>query len=135
MVGTISGGVVMGSVAPLIYNPGIMLMIGVANGFVNGIYMRTIHKSINKNYVKDAMGLFGPFFLSALIGTMVVVPAVINYGSQVGNKFPTTNATEPSPDMTSSYAGWQLIFVGISIAIGIVSGLITGLLTVFDTSN
>ena len=125
----------MGSVAPLIYYSGIMLMIGVANGFVNGIYMKTIHKAINKNYVKDAMGLFGPFFLSALIGSMVVVPAVINHGAIVGNKFPTINATDPSPDMTSSFAGWQLIFGGISIAIGIVSVIITGLLYLCTNSN
>ena len=49
IVGTISGGVVIGSISPVIYNIGIMIMIGVVTGIISGIYMRTIHKTINKN--------------------------------------------------------------------------------------
>ena len=54
-------------------------MIGAVNGIISGIYMRTIHKKVNKTQVKDAMGLFGPFLISALIGTMVVVCSVLAY--------------------------------------------------------
>lgn len=77
LVSTAAGGVVMGSAAPIVYNIGILIMIGSVTGFFCGIYMRMIHVKINKEFVKDTLGLFGPFFISAVIGSLVVTPAVI----------------------------------------------------------
>lgn len=77
LTGTISGGVVMGAAAPLVYNIGIIIMIGSVTGFLCGIYMRVLHVKINKNNVKDVLGLFGPFCISSLIGSLVIVPSAL----------------------------------------------------------
>lgn len=43
-----TGSVVMGSVAPMIENIGIILMIGSVAGLISSIYMAKIHPSVNK---------------------------------------------------------------------------------------
>ena len=67
----------MGAAAPLVYNIGIIIMIGSVTGFLCGIYMRVLHVKINKNNVKDVLGLFGPFCISSLIGSLVIVPSAL----------------------------------------------------------
>lgn len=117
----------MGASAPIINNIGIIIMIGVVTGILCGIYMRVIHVKINKNNVKDVLGLFGPFCIASLIGSMVVVPSVLNVYFNKGIALPFTNVIPPSP-----LAGYQLIYVGLSAGIGLVGGLFTALLSICD---
>lgn len=77
LTGTITGGIVMGAAAPLIYNIGIVIMIGFVTGIICGIYMRTMHVKINKNNVKDTLGLFGPFTIASIIGSLIVLPSAV----------------------------------------------------------
>lgn len=102
-------------------------MIGTISGFVSGIYMRALHVKINKNNVKDVLGLFGPFFWSAFLGSFVVTPAVVATYYNKGINFPFT--TTPPP---FSLAAYQLIYVGITAGIGLVGGLFTGIFNVCD---
>lgn len=127
LTGTISGGIVMGAAAPLIYNIGIIIMIGTVTGMLCGIYMRVLHVKINKNNVKDVLGLFGPFCISALIGSLVVVPSALIVSYNRGMSFPFANIQIPY-----SLAGYQLIYVGISAGIGLVGGLLTSIFSICD---
>lgn len=104
-----------------------MLMIGAANGFIIGIYMRTVHISINKKFVKDTMGLFGPFLLSAFLGSFVVVPSALIYFYNNDTEVPGLGTKVPS-----YLAGWQLVYVGISAGIGLGGGIFTGLMCICD---
>lgn len=117
----------MGAAAPLIYNIGILIMIGSVTGFLCGIYMRVIHVRINRTNVKDVLGLFGPFCISSLIGSMVIVPSALAVYYNRGIAFPFTNTAVPI-----SLAGYQLIYVGISAGIGLGGGLFTSLMSCCD---
>lgn len=126
LVGTISGGIVMGSASQIMQNIGLVIMIGAIAGLISGIYMRVIHPRINKNQIYDFLGLMGPFFISALIGGLVVAPAAI-IGFHNNNHIPLAIDQNTEP-YHYSLAGWQLVYVGISIGIGLGSGLLAGLL-------
>lgn len=117
----------MGSAAPFIHNIGIVIMIGAVAGFLSGIYMRTIHLRVNKTNVIDLMGLFGPFLISALGGSLVVTPAALAYYFNQGIVNQSFGLLYPL-----SLAGWQLIYVGISAAIGLGAGLLAGLMCLCD---
>lgn len=117
----------MGAAAPLVYNIGIIIMIGSVTGFLCGIYMRVLHVKINKNNVKDVLGLFGPFCISSLIGSLVIVPSTLIVYYNRGQKFPFANIAIPY-----SMAGYQLIYVGISAGIGLAGGLITSITSICD---
>lgn len=117
----------MGAAAPLITNIGIIIMIGSVTGFLCGIYMRVLHVKINKNNVKDVLGLFGPFCIASIIGSLIVVPSVISIYNTRSITFPFTDIVPPF-----EYAGYQLIYVGLSAGIGLVGGLITSLFSICD---
>jgi hypothetical protein len=78
LIGTITGGVIMGDAAPILNNIGLAIMIGLIGGLISGLYMRLVHPIINRKNVIDAMGLFGPFLISALLGSFVVTPSIIS---------------------------------------------------------
>lgn len=69
----------MAAAAPLIHNIGLVIMIGAIAGFISGVYMRTLHLKINNTNIVDYMGLFGPFLISAFLGSFVVTPAALAY--------------------------------------------------------
>lgn len=127
LVGTISGGIIMGSGSAIIDSIGIVIMIGAIAGLFSGFYMRVLHPRINRNTIYDYLGLFGPFFISAFLGAFVVAPAaLIRYHK---------HGIIPQSIGVSYYyslAGWQLVYVGISLGIGIGSGLFVGLLGCCD---
>jgi hypothetical protein len=77
LIGTITGGVIIGDVAPALPNIGYAIMIGAFGGFISGLYMRIINPLVNRNYAYDSLGLFGPFLISALLGSMVVTPSTL----------------------------------------------------------
>ena len=118
----------MGSAAPVINNIGILIMIGSVTGFFSGIYMRTIHVRVNRNNVKDVVGLFGPFLIAAFLGSIVVVPAAIATYHNRGIGFPF----DPSLSVPANLAGYQLIYAGLSAAIGLGGGLFASLFSVCD---
>lgn len=91
MVGTITGGIVMGASAPLHYNIGIVIMIGTVTGLFSGIYMRALHIKINKNNVKDVLGMFGPFTIASIFGSLIVLPATVIVLYNRDKVFPWTN--------------------------------------------
>ena len=106
-------------------------MIGLLAGLVSGIYMQTLHKAINRTYVYDSLGLFGPFLICSFIGSMVVAPSVLdrlvlnpaktNFSIDAENNTPTVETV-----------GFQLVYVGISLGIGLLSGLVAGLFSMCE---
>jgi hypothetical protein len=67
----------MGDAAPILGNIGHVIMVGAIGGLFSGLYMRILHPIVNKNNVVDTMGLFGPFLISALLGSIVVTPSTL----------------------------------------------------------
>lgn len=117
----------MGSASAIIDSIGIVIMIGAVAGLFSGFYMRVIHPKINRNTIYDYLGLFGPFFISAFLGGLVVAPsAILRYHNH--------GIIPPSIGTFYYYtlAGWQLVYVGISFGIGIGSGLLVGILGCCD---
>lgn len=127
LLGAIPGGVVLG--AGIVENVGVVLMIGSVAGVLTGIYMNTIHKVVNRKYVKDVIGLFGPFFISALIGSVVVVPAVLTYYYNKNEGFPFA----PTVPVPRNLAAYQLIYAGLSAGIGLGGGIVTSILSTCDS--
>lgn len=128
--GTITGGIVMGSAAPLINNIGILIMIGTVTGILCGIYMRVIHVKVNKNSVKDVLGLFGPFAIASLIGSLVITPSALIVYYNRGETFPFADIAIPYP-----LAAYQLIYVGITAGIAMVAGAFSGLTSSCDKDS
>lgn len=104
-------------------------MIGSVTGLFSCIYMRTIHIRVNKNTVKDVVGLFGPFLIAAFLGSIVVVPSAIVYYHNKDEGFPFA----PNIQVPANLAGYQLIYAGLSAGIGLGGGLFASLLSVCDT--
>jgi hypothetical protein len=77
LTGTITGAIALGAAAPILYNIGIVIMIGTVVGFLSGIYMSLIHPKINQNDLYDVLGLFGPFLIASIIGSLIILPATI----------------------------------------------------------
>ena len=78
LVGSVSGGVMIASVAPIEDNIGIMVFLGCLAGIISGVYMQTLHRLINQKFIYDSLGLFCPFLINALIGSFIVAPAVLD---------------------------------------------------------
>lgn len=128
MIGTISGGVALGFGAPILDNIGITIGVGFVSGFLSGIYMVFLHPRINKTFVYDTLGLFGPFFISALIGSLVIAPSVLAYNhnkNQINLAFGVT--------FPKKFVVWQLINAGISFGIGLAGSIVNWALSICDT--
>lgn len=52
-------------------------MMGTVSGLFSGILTRPIHKKINKYYMYDTLGLFVPFLVSSLFGSLIVPSSVL----------------------------------------------------------
>lgn len=127
LVGTITGGILMGGPAPALMNIGISIAVGLVGGIISGLTMNRIQKKINKNNLYDVLGLFGPFIISAILGS-IVVPIMtlhiyynqqnsdIEYKKIFGTVFPFT------------LIPYQLIYPGISAAFGLIGGALSGIL-------
>ena len=127
LVGTISGGVMIGSCAAVVHNIGIVMAIGGVAGLFSGIYYRFLNKKVNNFYVHDAMGMFGTFAISSFLGSFVVTPLVLVWYSNTGEVSTATGYIIPY-----NLIGWQLIYVAISIGIGAMGGIFGGLLCICD---
>ena len=133
-MGCVSGGVIIASVAPIEDNIGIIIMIGFIGGTLSGVYMQTLHHYINRNYIYDSLGLFGPFLLNALAGSFVVAPSILDrylLDPSAGN----FNVSFQNHNIVQSTVGYQLVYVGVSMAIGALSGIFTGLISRCDDTD
>lgn len=127
LVGTITGGVVISSTASIVHNIGIIIMIGAVASFICGIYMRTLHLKINKEFTYDALGLFGPFLIASFLGSFVVTPSVLSYYLNLKVIVPTMGVLVPL-----NLPGWSLVFTGVTVGSALVSGIFCGLLSICD---
>jgi hypothetical protein len=138
LVGTITGGVIMGHAAPALDDIGITIMIGVISGFISGLYMKFFDRLlVNRTYIRDSMGLFGPFLMSAIGGSMVVAPSVLTYFYNRNKLSPGLYYLSlPSANLYDFHlAGWQLVYVGVSAGIGLGAGIFSGLLSLLDSNS
>lgn len=62
----------MGAAAPTLVNIGISIAVGLVGGIISGFSMKLIQSKINKTKLYDVLGLFGPFFISAVLGSVIV---------------------------------------------------------------
>ncbi len=74
------------------------------------------------------MGLFGPFAIASILGSFVVTPSVLTAYYNRGYVFPFSDTIT----IPSNYAGYQLIYVGLSAGIGLAGGLLTSIFNICD---
>jgi len=130
LVGTISGGVTIAVVAGSIDSIGACIAIVAFSGLVSGFWLRIIHPRINRNSSIDHLGLFGPILINAILGGLVLAPAL----------FQTYTDIPFSPDSLGSINSslpqkYELAFIGIAAGTGIVFGLLAGIFGLFARSD
>jgi len=74
IVGVLGGVAMIASVASYINNIGGCFAIGIAAGFISGLWLRVIHPKVNTNNRSDQLGLIGPVLINSFIGCLVVSP-------------------------------------------------------------
>ena len=134
LVGSVSGGVMIASVAPIEDNIGIMIMCGLFAGLISGVYMRTLHKTINRNHIYDNFGLFGPFCINAFIGSFIIAPAVLDR-YLLDPSTGSFNIAFLNHSINMNTVGFQLVYAALSVAIGLFSGIFTGLIAKCDDDS
>lgn len=77
-------------------------------------------KSLNKQRVRDLLGLFGPFLMVALLSVIALAPIVIR--SYWNNSIVTSPMNKTSISSLGE-AGWVIIYAGISAGIGLATGM------------
>lgn len=129
MVGGMGGPILVAAVAPILSNIGIAFMIGLMGGAVTGAYMGIIHPYINRNYIYDTMGLFGPFLTNAVLGSFVITPAVLSahYTQSITINVGGSVITD------AGTAGFHLAYMGVSVAIGLIGGVVAGAMSFCET--
>ncbi len=129
MFGTISGGVIYGSVAGTCINIGTAIACGLFAGLVSAFYFRFIYNRVNKTNTFDSYGVFNTLIIS-IFGTLGIAPIVLVAYYQrdwILTTLQVSNFDKVGlPLLNSSIAGWVLIYVGVSFGIGSASGLIIG---------
>ena len=124
LMGSMSGGVMIASIAHILDNVGIIMMLGVASGLISGFYMQKIHPQINSYEVYDSLGLFGPILTNAILGSFVVSPLVLNFG--------TFGKDIIDDEVSLEMVKFQLLYGTVSLALGLVCGFVGGLVCLCD---
>jgi hypothetical protein len=131
MLGTITGGVLVGSVAAFPYNLTIALTVGAIAGLISAFWLSFIHPRINNSSVFDSHGILGSFWLASIFGGVVFAPSLIqqyvNYG--IGeNLYGTTLFGDTEYNFVTNSAGFHLVYAGIAAGVGSAFGGITGII-------
>ena len=130
LFGSISGGVVMGSIADMLIHPWASFFIGCLSGTVTVLGLHYITPRMNKTRFQDSCGVLFlagiPGLASGLISAIIAgVAKFADYGSTLYIIFPLQHNNIRD---SGKQAGYQLATVIIIIIVGTVCGLATGLL-------
>ncbi len=123
MIGVLSGGVAIGTVAGTINNIGACIAVGAAAGFVSGFYLRVLHPKLNKKQAIDHLGIFGPILICSILGGAVISPAMYKAFQSLGINSNSLGAAISD----SSIIPYQLIYIGMAALISSGTALIAGL--------
>lgn len=77
LYGTLSGGVVIGSLAGIINNIATAIATGLFIGFVNSLWYRIGYRWMNKNKIIDSNGYSGIYLMSSSIAGLIISPFII----------------------------------------------------------
>ena len=78
-------------------------------------------KNLNKQRVRDLLGLFGPFLVVALLGVIALAPIIIR--TFLDNSIVTSPMNKISINSLGE-AGYVIIYAGVSAGIGLATGMI-----------
>lgn len=118
--GSISGAVIMGSVAAFITNIAVPIVVGIFSAFVSVLYKCKVMVRVNKEHARDILGLFGPFLVVGVFGVVVLAPIVLISLANLGLVTGPMNGTV----VGTSSASWVLIYAGISAGMGLITGMV-----------
>lgn len=112
VMGMISGGVVVGSVAPIAENPCIALACGVLGGSVSYLFMHLLFKRVNERWMVMSHEVLGLFcvngFLGGIMSSIVLGAYVANPPSRdifTGSSF---GKVVIPPDATYQVQNWLM---------------------------
>lgn len=118
--GSISGAVLMGSVAAFITNIAVPIVVGIFSAFVSVLYKCKVMVRLNKEHARDILGLFGPFLVVGVFGVIVLAPIVLSSLANFGLVTGPMNGTV----VGASSASWVLIYAGTSAGMGLITGMV-----------
>lgn len=125
LVGVLGGGVSIAVVAGTINNIGACIAIGAFAGFVSGFWLRIVHPRLNRVNSVDHLGIIGPILVNAIIGGLVISPAMYKIYYDRG----TISAGLTQTVNDTAFISYQLSFIGIAAGTAIVTALLAGLLS------
>lgn len=125
MVGVLSGGVTIASVAGSITHIGPCILIGGVAGLLSGFYLQVLHPRLNKKRSVDHLGIFGPILICSVLGGALVSPVTYKAFMSLG----INTSTLGNQITDSNLMAYQLIYIGISALAGSGSGLLAALIS------
>ena len=133
MLGTITGGVLVGCVSAFPYNLTIALAIGAISGLITAFWLSFIHPKINSTRIFDSHGILGTFWIASIFGGVIFAPSLIqvyvNYG--FGSQYYGVDLfVDTAYNFAQEAAGFQLVYAGIAAGVGAAFGLGTGIVMV-----
>ena len=74
--GTISGGILIGTVGSLINNPGAAITIGLIAGIISTAWFVYVFPWINRHKIYDSNGYSGLYMINSLVGGLLIGPII-----------------------------------------------------------
>lgn len=124
IMGTISGGIMVGGLADVIESIGASLFIGFIAGVIAGLFMNLVTPRMNAKSVMDSQGLLGPILVVAFVACVVIHPSIL---SQFYIRRFTLRGVG-SPENDYRVARYHLAYFAITLCIAAITGVIMGLI-------
>ena len=124
IIGTITGGIMVGGLADVIDSIGASLFIGFLAGCFSGIFNTLVTPKMNATGIVDSQGMLGPILVVAFLASFVVHPSVL---SQFFIRSDTLTNRGTNPELDYRVARYHLVYFAITLGVAAVTGLILGL--------
>lgn len=126
IIGTFTGGIMVGGLADVIENIGACIFIGFLAGGFAGLFGTLVTPSMNKKGIVDSQGMLGPILIVSILACFVVHPSVLHQFFIRNSTLVPRGTGYAEPDYRP--ARYHLVYFGITLGIAAVTGLIMGLI-------
>lgn len=127
IIGTITGGIMVGGLADVIESIGACLFLGFIAGAISGIFGTIVTPRMNANGIVDSQGLLGPVLVVAFLASFVLHPSILSQFFIRKSTLTPRGLGHAETDFR--VARYHLAYFGITLGVSLVTGLIVGLIT------